>query len=126
MTCDRCGTKGRRTKQVTVTTWPRFLVLHVRRWRISGEPPHVQTRKDGRHLAFPTELQCLPCAYGLRAVIDHAGRTHGHGHYTCCANDRFGNWRDCSDSVSKPVEGFLALCKSAYLLFYEQKIDGLA
>lgn len=131
--CETCGETVRARKQITIYEAPRFLVLHLKRFR------YGERGKVTRPVAFSSELNLRPflCAgaqdagkpllYELRAVVVHldkAGFSH-FGHYIAyvrCAPPPGVNgtskWYVLDDSQTIEVPEAEVLRQQAYILLY--------
>ena len=107
-TCDTCGKQQPAVKHMTIQTFPRYLIVHWKRFQSSGRkigtrvPPHL----DG---------------YELVSCVNHRGSHYG-GHYTACTKYHAACYM-CNDaSVFKIEVGHMVKAgEAAYLLVYRMK-----
>ena len=124
--CDhRCQRQQCRTQTDSVTTWPRVLTIHLKKWLPTRF--HAVFNKEPRYVKFPTVLtdEHLPsyggAGYSLRRVIVHHGDAYG-GHYTTFALSDDGGVYDYNDARSPREVSFQEVTQSqASLLFYEHR-----
>lgn len=125
--CDRCKTRRRMTKKLSIYKFPPVLVLHLKRFSEGS-----RFRQKLSHLVkFPLSgLDLTPFAskhyedetppvYDLYAVSNHIGSCYG-GHYTAyCCNPVTQQWNSFNDSSVKQMSETGACTKEAYVLFYQ-------
>ena len=117
---EACGALQRRVKNTELLTWPRVLVIHLKRlglWNVVTQ----QAEKDFRHVAFEQFLDPrADIRYQLKAVIVHSSNQIG-GHYTTYAHGVDQCWYYCDDSTApRPTTIEEVLACSAYMLWYQR------
>ncbi|XP_053307814.1 ubiquitin carboxyl-terminal hydrolase 2 isoform X2 [Spea bombifrons] len=123
-TCCRCKTRRRCTKKFTIQRFPKFLVLHLKRF----SEARIRSSKLSSFVNFPLrdldlrEFASEPSSqakYNLYAVSNHSGTTMG-GHYTAyCKNPNNSEWYTFNDSRVTPMSSSQVKSSDAYVLFYE-------
>ncbi|XP_055347503.1 ubiquitin carboxyl-terminal hydrolase 2-like [Paramacrobiotus metropolitanus] len=123
--CERCKSRQRCTKFFTIQRFPKYLVIHLKRFsqeryraKISSL---VEYPVDGLDLSpFAADSYAGPRpSFSLYAVSCHAGSTHC-GHYTAyCKQPGTGNWSEYNDSRVSNASAKDAITPDAYVLFYE-------
>ena len=126
-------------KWLQLSSVPRKLTLHLKRFRSTGR----RTHKLDEHVPFPARFDIGPftCAAGapvkhyshlsgggapsagmrLYGVIEHEGSFDG-GHYISYVRLQGGSqWYRMSDSIVKEVSEEVVLSKQAFMLFYERE-----
>ena len=102
---------------------PQVLVLHLKRWQVTGRGANFREKKIDKHITFATTLDLsapTPQRYLLRSVIVHSGQA-GAGHYTSCIRTDDNDWFLCDDScVPQRITEKQVLAVKAYMLFYER------
>jgi ubiquitin C-terminal hydrolase len=126
--CPHCRLQGSNTNtQMVVSDWPRFLVIHLMRYKNN-------LTKITTHVIFPEKLTIDPrmlsvdsreVQYTLKGMITHLGTKIKDGHYIAYVQNEQGWWK-CDDKAIVPILSFTDFQdKLAYLLFYERVDDGL-
>ena len=120
--CEACGAREHCKTDRPVTT-PQVLVLHLKRWMVTGRAPHFRHKKIDRFIRFDPTLH-LPTqkkrGYTLRSVIVHSGGA-GSGHYTSFIRTDESQWYFCDDyEIPSKTTERQVLAASAYMLFYER------
>jgi len=127
--CEKCKCRRRMTKKLSIHKFPRYLVLHLKRFSDS----QMFRKKLSTHVNFPTRNLDLSdfastCSnenvtptYELYAVSNHVGSTHS-GHYTAnCQNYQNKQWYNYNDSSCRQISESSVCTKEAYVLFYQLK-----
>uniref|UniRef100_A0A0K8TRZ2 Ubiquitin carboxyl-terminal hydrolase n=1 Tax=Tabanus bromius TaxID=304241 RepID=A0A0K8TRZ2_TABBR len=125
-TCSKCQTRRKCTKSLTVQRFPKYLVIHLKRFS------ETRWSKLSNIVEFPTgekELNMGPYAsnsssnslYTLYGISNHMGSTAG-GHYVAlCKHPVSKKWHEFNDNVvSDEISESVLVSSSAYLLFYER------
>ncbi|XP_055371376.1 ubiquitin carboxyl-terminal hydrolase Usp2 isoform X5 [Condylostylus longicornis] len=125
-TCSKCKTRRKCTKSFTIQRFPRYLVIHLKRFS------ETRWSKLSNIVEFPTgerELNMAPYAsnsntnvyYSLYGISNHMGSTAG-GHYVAlCKHAVSKKWHEFNDNiVSDELSESHLVSSSAYLLFYER------
>ena len=118
--CPKCKNHVQAQKKLEVFKLPKILIIHLKRFRISGFsrekitlPVHFPLENlDLRHYISSDEV---PPFYELFAVSNHFGALAG-GHYTATVKQDQ-KWFDCNDSDVSEFKGTIDY-SSAYVLFY--------
>ena len=100
-------------------SWPRVLVLILKRWILTDQYGAV---KDNTEVRFETILHVKAdlAPYHLRGVIEHHGRCARAGHYTAFVRPPDNHWYHCDDNRSpRRVPTEAVLDAQAYVLVYE-------
>ena len=117
---DGCDAKDCRRRSYSVSSWPRVLVAHLKRWRYNADAGNFD--KLDQHVSFGLEFRPEHSVnYALRGVVAHSGPA-GFGHYTAFARGPTeAQWHFYNDS-RKPRAATTAdvLAAQAYLLVYER------
>ena len=116
---DGCGVRGRRSRVMDVVSWPRVLVIHLKRWGAVNE--FGEREKDTRIVSFGRLLNLGGHTYMLKGVVLHGG-DFGGGHYTTYVRTGRGQWYLCDDSkeTEEAEEASVLSAQDAYLLLYER------
>ena len=112
--CDVCKNgRSRAIKSFDVCEWPRYLVVHWKRFTNSGQ-------KINLRIPVPEMWK----RYRLLAMINHMGGGARSGHYTSCVLHRDGRWYLCNDSSIAQIETRHALkaAEAAYILVFESTV----
>lgn len=107
--CDKCHTKKKSTKQLTIDTLPTILVVHLKRFQ--------GLRKLSTPVKLDTELSIKGTKYRLYAMCNHSGGLRG-GHYTASCRRRSGGWIMCNDNFVTDMSGLPSQSSHPYVLFY--------
>ncbi|XP_029102460.1 ubiquitin carboxyl-terminal hydrolase 43a isoform X2 [Scleropages formosus] len=140
--CPHCQQLQQGTVKMSLWTLPDILILHLKRFRQSGErrhklstlvrfplanldmAPHMVKRSQSmRNLGPwpPATGAPLDFLYDLYAVCNHHGGMHG-GHYTAyCRNSVDGQWYSYDDSAVDMVPEDEVCTRGAYILFYQRR-----
>ncbi|OMJ77878.1 hypothetical protein SteCoe_22441 [Stentor coeruleus] len=120
--CKTCKTHRRATKKMNLYKLPKYLIIHLKRFKRSG----YMASKNGAQVDFPIENLIMSShagervSYDLYAVSNHYG-SMGGGHYTAYAKNVNGNWYDFNDSSVSLLRDKSSLTSSAaYVLFYKR------
>ncbi len=94
-TCDTCNdnVRKRAVKSMVITSWPKHLIVHWKRFQNNG-------RKISKRVPTPMVFK----HYELVAMVNHAGPSNTHGHYTACVRDADRNWWLCNDARTVSIE----------------------
>ena len=125
--CRECGESQCQQRNLQLDRWPRVLVLHLKRWKVTSLNPFRQEKRYTK-VSFgeilPVPGKSLP--YYLRAVVVHHGEAGG-GHYTALVRSADHQWYHCNDfqppcwASPETVTGADTVPeKNAYMLFYEE------
>ena len=115
-----CRAADCRRQSYRVATWPRVLVIHLRRWNYNIAQGNADKRKE--HVEFGEEFRPEETIdYALRGVVVHSGPA-GRGHYTAFARGPTeSTWHYYDDSCEpRATTSANVLAAQAYLLVYEQ------
>uniref|UniRef100_A0A3B4B271 ubiquitinyl hydrolase 1 n=1 Tax=Periophthalmus magnuspinnatus TaxID=409849 RepID=A0A3B4B271_9GOBI len=122
-TCERCKTRRKCTKRLSIQQFPHILVLHLKRFSDSN----VRSSKLSTYVNFPLKELDLRefsdtnerAVYNLFAVSNHSGSALG-GHYTAyCKHPALGEWYCYNDHRVNPISSSQVRSSNAYVLFYE-------
>ncbi|XP_061519185.1 ubiquitin carboxyl-terminal hydrolase 8 isoform X2 [Anopheles gambiae] len=125
-TCSNCDTRRKCTKRLTIERFPRYLVIHLKRFS------EARWSKLTNIVEFPTKNRALnlqpyasedisgPIYYSLYGISNHMGSTAG-GHYVAvCKHPQTQQWNEFNDNyVTEAFERNL-VTSNAYVLFYER------
>ena len=127
ITCEKCKKPQKSKKSLTLQTWPRILVLHVKRFS------YTETRREKLDtlVTFPTEgldlspfasedRRSAPAVYDLFATTDHLGASGAAGHYVAHRKDPSG-WRTFDDATHAPTTAERLQGGAAYVLWYRRR-----
>ena len=111
-----------RRQSYRVATWPRVLVVHLRRWHYNI--PRGRFDKLPQHVEFGLEFRPEQAvSYALRGVVVHDGGAN-RGHYTAFARgpteQDWHYYDDLDARTPHATTSATVLAAQAYLLFYEQ------
>jgi ubiquitin C-terminal hydrolase len=119
--CDGCKKKVVATKQMTISTPPAVLVLHLKRVSFMNAFSKVK-----KHISFDKNL-VLPCShpkrkvpYELFGVVVHTGGSVSSGHYIALVRSANGQWLQMNDESVSHISAPDILKQQAYILFYRQ------
>ena len=126
--CDKCKRKVQATKQLTISTPPAALVLHMKRFSFGGHSDKIK-----KHIAFPTTLH-LPVSegnsqkvkYDLTGVVVHHGYSTHNGHYIAYVKSASGQWYEMDDDRVSMTNSKTVMKQQAYLLFYSKVLSSKA
>ncbi|KAF0693553.1 Aste57867_15495 [Aphanomyces stellatus] len=132
--CSKCKVHRSVVKKISLQRCPNVLVLHLKRFSYST----FSRDKVSTAVKFPTEGLDLKeyCSldngyydkcweYDLIGMIHHMGSLNG-GHYTAeCRNPENGNWYDFNDETVSALKKPHAASSSAYILFYQRRLDNV-
>jgi ubiquitin carboxyl-terminal hydrolase 10 len=120
-------TKVRASKQITIESLPRVLILHLKRFSFG----HNGVEKIHKFISYPEILTIRPSwlvnerkyspqerTYSLFSVVTHHGKKAAGGHYTCDIKQANGDWLLFDDSRVSKISRDDVLNRRAYLLFY--------
>jgi ubiquitin C-terminal hydrolase len=85
--CDKCKEKKQSTKEMSFSTMPKLLILHLKRFSFSKK--NKNSEKDNKVISFPASLALSPTAdngtigrnYSLTGFVVHVGEFIETGHY---------------------------------------------
>ncbi|XP_055587904.1 ubiquitin carboxyl-terminal hydrolase Usp2 isoform X2 [Uranotaenia lowii] len=125
-TCFRCKTRRKCTKSMTIERFPKYLVIHLKRFS------ETRWSKLTNVIEFPTgerELNLAPYAsqdnsgpvyFSLYGISNHMGSTAG-GHYiAACKHPVSKEWNEFNDNFVSDTSERSLVTSSAYVLFYER------
>ena len=122
--CTTCKEKVMAGKSNTISSLPKLLLLHIKRFTkvVNGT---AAKRTD--HVRFNRELQLGKTSltketvlnYKLKGVIVHNGNDPASGHYIAYVLHG-DEWLRCSDSNVTKVQWSTVKARQAYALFYER------
>lgn len=126
-TCSRCKTRRKCTKSLTIERFPKFLVIHLKRFsetRWSNKLTNViefPTGERGLNLqSYASEDNRGPVCYTLYGISNHMGSTAG-GHYVAvCKHPVSKEWNEFNDNFVSETSERSLVTSSAYVLFYER------
>ena len=118
-----CSTAAIVTRTVTPTTWPKTLILSLKRFRAQLNLGRFSQKKVPTHVSFETVL--LPHTdappYHLKGVIEHHGEHATGGHYTSRVRASDNYWYHCDDVLCpRRTSTEETLKAQAYVLIYER------
>lgn len=130
--CERCKTRRRMTKKLSIHRFPKILVIHLKRFNEGSR----YRQKLSNTVKFPvteplklTQFSSETCddrfsaSFDLYAVSNHLGSCYG-GHYTAfCMNPHSRQWHEFDDSRVSNLSQSLVCTKEAYVLFYVQRCE---
>lgn len=124
-TCEACKERGKSKKQLSISRFPKFMTVMLKRYTKKGQKVQARIPYDERnitfikHRAWSTLQKEENVRYTLRATIEHSGSRH-FGHYV--SRVRKGDkWYLFDDaSVSECSVGGAA-GPNTYVLFLERK-----
>ncbi|XP_055330860.1 ubiquitin carboxyl-terminal hydrolase 2-like isoform X2 [Paramacrobiotus metropolitanus] len=124
-TCCHCKTKQRCRKFFTIQRFPKYLVIHLKRFsqerfraKLSTMVEYPVDGLDLSNFAADTAVGPKP-RYNLYAVVCHSGSTHC-GHYVSyCKHPVTNKWNEYNDARVSPAKEDDIVTSEAYLLFYE-------
>merc|ERR1712048_1044119 len=116
--CKSCGTNTTHILQKHLISWPRVLMLHIKR----------HSRKGWAEVDIPSTLRphkCCPEIYKFRSALVRYGNTADFGHYTCHAVGENGTWIQFNDSSvhSYGERPDPRLGRNAHVLFFVLESD---
>lgn len=126
-TCSRCKTRRKCTKSLTIERFPKYLVIHLKRFsetRWSNKLTNVIEFPTGvRELSlqsYASEDHSGPVNYSLYGISNHMGSTAG-GHYVAvCKHPVTKEWNEFNDNFVSETSERSLVTSSAYVLFYER------
>ena len=122
--CEKCKKKVQAAKQMTISTPPVSLVLHLKRFSYGGYSDKIK-----KHISFPIQLK-LPITEGEEAhvlyhltgaVVHHGYSTH-NGHYIAYVKSSSDQWYEMDDSNVSMTNVKNVLRQQAYILFYTKSV----
>eukprot|EP00602_Paraphysomonas_sp_CaronLab_P010687 CAMPEP_0185038222 /NCGR_PEP_ID=MMETSP1103-20130426/33611_1 /TAXON_ID=36769 /ORGANISM="Paraphysomonas bandaiensis, Strain Caron Lab Isolate" /LENGTH=794 /DNA_ID=CAMNT_0027576553 /DNA_START=86 /DNA_END=2470 /DNA_ORIENTATION=+ len=130
--CDGCKRKVHAVKQMTISTPPAVLVLHLKRFSFGNMFDKIK-----KHIAFPPVLD-VPTApadsrtganterYDLCGMVVHHGHSVHSGHYVAFVKASNGQWYEMDDSTVSQTSIKTVLKQQAYILFYVKSAPPLS
>ncbi|XP_065083860.1 ubiquitin carboxyl-terminal hydrolase Usp2 isoform X3 [Ochlerotatus camptorhynchus] len=126
-TCSRCKTRRKCTKSLAIERFPKYLVIHLKRFsetRWSNKLTNVidfPTGERGLNLqSYASEDNKGPVYYSLYGISNHMGSTAG-GHYVAvCKHPVSKEWNEFNDNFVSETSERSLITSSAYVLFYER------
>ena len=112
--CSHCSQSTICKKTSAVLAFPKILLLHLKRFRSTGNRVDKITSRFEfplSNLAFQGQL------YNLQAVINHHGSVSS-GHYTAFINTN-NQWFLCDDEKVSMVDSQCVVTPDAYILMYK-------
>lgn len=123
--CEKCKKKRRSMKKMEVNTFPKVLVLHLKRFSATCYGQKLNMMVDcPMTLSSVSEFasqNCSSngCSYVLYGVVDHDG-SNNSGHYTAkCRNPITKEW--CEFNDSRVMKASSIITYKSYILFYIQE-----
>ncbi|XP_035913976.1 ubiquitin carboxyl-terminal hydrolase Usp2-like [Anopheles stephensi] len=124
--CSKCETRRKCTKSLTIERFPRYLVIHLKRfsetrWSKLTNTVEFPTKEKELNLQpYASEDIAGPIYYSLYGISNHIGSTAG-GHYVAlCKHPITQEWNEFNDNyVTETAERNL-ITSNAYVLFYER------
>ncbi|XP_052900426.1 ubiquitin carboxyl-terminal hydrolase Usp2 isoform X3 [Anopheles moucheti] len=125
-TCSHCETRRKCTKSLTIERFPRYLVIHLKRFsetRFSKLTNTVEFPTKKRELnlqPYASEDISGPVYYSLYGISNHIGSTAG-GHYVAvCKHPTIQEWNEFNDNYVSETSERNLVTSNAYVLFYER------
>ncbi|XP_055623634.1 ubiquitin carboxyl-terminal hydrolase 2 isoform X4 [Toxorhynchites rutilus septentrionalis] len=125
-TCSRCKTRRKCTKSLTIERFPKYLVIHLKRFsetRWSKLTNVIEFPTGERQLnlqPYASEDNTGPVYYSLYGISNHMGSTAG-GHYiAACKHPVSKEWNEFNDNIVSETSERSLVTSSAYVLFYER------
>ncbi|XP_050077531.1 ubiquitin carboxyl-terminal hydrolase 36-like [Anopheles maculipalpis] len=125
-TCSKCETRRKCTKSLTIERFPRYLVIHLKRFsetRFSKLTNTVEFPTKKRELnlqPYASEDIAGPVYYSLYGISNHIGSTAG-GHYVAvCKHPVTQEWNEFNDNYVTETSERNLVTSNAYVLFYER------
>ncbi|XP_049300107.1 ubiquitin carboxyl-terminal hydrolase Usp2 isoform X2 [Anopheles funestus] len=125
-TCSHCETRRKCTKSLTIERFPRYLVIHLKRFsetRFSKLTNTVEFPTKKRELnlqPYASENIAGPVYYSLYGISNHIGSTAG-GHYVAvCKHPTIQEWNEFNDNYVTETSERNLVTSNAYVLFYER------
>jgi len=124
-TCEACKARGKSKKELSISRFPKFMTVMLKRYTKKGQKVQARIPYDERNIEF-TKHRAWPklqkeeiAKYTLRATIEHSGSRH-FGHYVSRVRkgDKWFLFDDASVSECS-VGG--AAGPNTYVLFLERK-----
>lgn len=117
--CGRCKRLQNGTRSVKIATWPKLLVLHIKRF-------DSRRRKITGSVVYPeffTTPGDNPLRYKIYGVVCHDG-LENYGHYTSFVRMPTGCWFFCDDArvTATSAREAMSALKQVYVLFYSQEV----
>lgn len=109
--CERCKSKQVSTKQLSISSCPNIMVVHLKRFN--------GMVKNNTEIEFQQEMTVSGKKYALFAVCNHSGSTSG-GHYTAACKKRNGTWIICNDNFITDLNKLPQQSAQPYVLFYQR------
>jgi ubiquitin C-terminal hydrolase len=118
--CAKCAKSSEGRRQLTVTKWPRVLVVHLKRFGKRANGTWAK-RSDAVELDHTLQVERDGPVFDLVGVVSHSGSV-ASGHYFADARTRDGAWVRADDEVVSDLVLPSAGARSgAYLLWYTQR-----
>ena len=118
-------------KKLTLTSTPKILVLHLKRFTFSKATKNA--KKSHKKVVYQKYITIPYCPkldqkevsfqeYTLKGIVVHKGEKLSEGHYIAYVKNReiTGDWARISDEVVWPSSTSKAMDQEAYMLFYER------
>jgi len=124
-TCDACNERGKSKKVLSVSRYPKYLTVMLKRYTKKGQKVQARIPYDERnidfskHRAWPDLQKEETARYALRATIEHAGSRH-FGHYVSRVK-KGEKWYIFDDASVSECSAGGAAGPNTYVLFLERK-----
>ena len=124
-TCDACKGRGTSKKEITISRFPKYLTVMLKRYTKKGQKVQARIPYDERnidftkHRAWPDLQKEETARYSLRATIEHAGSRH-FGHYVSRVK-KGDKWYIFDDASVSECSAGGAAGPNTYVLFLERK-----
>eukprot|EP00455_Lapot_gusevi_P018767 TRINITY_DN2029_c0_g1_i14.p1 TRINITY_DN2029_c0_g1~~TRINITY_DN2029_c0_g1_i14.p1 ORF type:complete len:561 (+),score=118.53 TRINITY_DN2029_c0_g1_i14:118-1800(+) len=125
--CEQCRSSQQFSKQLSLWTYPRILLVHLKRFSFDGSKVNtfVKFPLDGLDLSSMLAAEvaqrglAVPPIYDLYAVSNHLGRGERVGHYITFVKSRHDQqWYCFDDENCREMEAESVCSPDAYILFY--------
>lgn len=124
-TCEACKERGKSKKQLSISRFPKYLTVMLKRYTTKGHKVQARIPYDEhnidfiKHRAWPTLQKEEVARYSLRATIEHAGSRH-FGHYVSRVK-KGDKWYLFDDASISECSAGGAAGPNTYVLFLERK-----
>jgi ubiquitin C-terminal hydrolase len=116
--CEKCRRRTDMAKEMSVDTWPTFLILSVKRFKQFPKPQKSSVFiKFRKRLSFPSAVEDV--GYSLYSVIEHQGKDLESGHYVAYCR-RGHTWFLFDDRVCTQVSLKDVLATQAFVMLYKR------